>query len=57
MRTRVEASYVEDVAEGPDAECVIRDLMATGYKFIFTPSFGYMGLTVKVAKVFFNVRF
>ena len=54
---RVKTTYVENVAEGPDAERVIRDLAATGYKLIFTPSFGYMEPTLKVAKDFPDVKF
>lgn len=54
---RVKTTFVENVAEGPDAERVIRDLAATGHKLIFTPSFGYMEPTLKVAKEFPDVRF
>ncbi|HYE40564.1 MAG TPA: BMP family ABC transporter substrate-binding protein [Ramlibacter sp.] len=54
---RVKTSYVENVAEGPDAERVIRDLAATGHKLIFTPSFGYMEPTLKVARDFPDVKF
>ncbi|HVE53590.1 MAG TPA: BMP family ABC transporter substrate-binding protein [Ramlibacter sp.] len=54
---RVQTSRVENVAEGPDAERVIRDLAATGHKLIFTPSFGYMEPTLKVAKEFPDVKF
>lgn len=54
---RVKTDYVENVAEGPDAERVIRDLASTGHKLIFTPSFGYMEPTLKVAKEFPGVRF
>ena len=54
---RVKTSYVENVAEGPDAERVIRDLAASGHKLIFTPSFGYMEPTLKVAKEFPDVKF
>jgi basic membrane protein A len=50
-------SFVENVPEGPDAERVIRDLAATGHKLIFTPSFGYMEPTLKVAKDFPDVKF
>ena len=42
LGARVKTTYVENVAEGADAERVIRDLAATGHKLIFTPSFGYM---------------
>ncbi len=54
---RVKTSYVENVAEGPDAERVIRDLAASGHQLIFTPSFGYMEPTLAVAKDFPNVKF
>jgi len=54
---RVQTSYVENVPEGPDAERVIRDMVATGHKLIFTPSFGYMEPTLKVAKDHPEVRF
>jgi basic membrane protein A len=54
---RVQTSYVENVPEGPDAERVIRDLVAQGNKLIFTPSFGYMEPTLKVAKDFPDVFF
>lgn len=54
---RVKTTFVENVAEGPDAERVIRDLAATGHKLVFTPSFGYMEPTLKVAKDFPGVKF
>jgi simple sugar transport system substrate-binding protein len=54
---RVKTSYVENVAEGPDAERVIRDLAASGHQLIFTPSFGYMESTLKVAQDFPDVKF
>lgn len=54
---QVETRYVEDVAEGADAERVIRDLAQQGHQIIFTPSFGYMEPTLKVAREFPNVRF
>ncbi|MCC2635248.1 MAG: family transporter substrate-binding protein [Ramlibacter sp.] len=54
---KVKTSFVENVAEGPDAERVIRDLAQTGHKLIFTPSFGYMEPTLKVAQDFPGVRF
>lgn len=54
---RVSTTYVEDVAEGPDAERVIRDLAATGHRLIFTPSFGYMEPTLKVAQAYPDVKF
>ncbi|MFQ5565006.1 MAG: BMP family ABC transporter substrate-binding protein [Paracoccaceae bacterium] len=54
---RVETTYVESVPEGPDAERVIRQLAASGHGLIFTTSFGYMDPTIKIAKMFPNVRF
>ena len=54
---RVETRYVENVAEGADAERVIRDLAQQGFKLIFTPSFGYMEPTLKVAREFPEVKF
>ena len=53
----VQTSYVENVAEGPDAERVIRDLARQGNTLIFTPSFGYMEPTLKVAAEFPDVKF
>jgi basic membrane protein A and related proteins len=47
---KVQTSYVEKVAEGPDAERVVRDLVAQGNKVIFATSFGFMDAMVKVAK-------
>ncbi len=54
---KVKTTYVENVAEGPDAERVIRQLASSGNKLIFTTSFGFMNQTVKVAKQFPNVMF
>jgi simple sugar transport system substrate-binding protein len=55
--SRVKTTYVENVPEGADAERVIRDLAQQGHKLIFTPSFGYMEPTLKVARDFPDVRF
>ncbi|MDI9330455.1 MAG: BMP family ABC transporter substrate-binding protein [Alphaproteobacteria bacterium] len=54
---RVQTTYVENVAEGPDAERVIRDLARQGHQIIFTPSFGYMEPTMRVAAEFPHVKF
>jgi basic membrane protein A len=54
---RVKTTYVENVAEGADAERVIRDLASQGNQLIFTPSFGYMEPTLKVARDFPGVKF
>ncbi|MBM3386246.1 MAG: BMP family ABC transporter substrate-binding protein [Betaproteobacteria bacterium] len=53
----VSTTFVADVPEGADAERVIRDLAQQGHQIIFTPSFGYMEPTLKVAKDFPNVKF
>ena len=57
LGSQVKTTFVENVPEGPDAERVIRDLAATGHKIIFTPSFGYMEPTLKVAQDFPDVKF
>jgi basic membrane protein A and related proteins len=54
---RVKTRFVADVAEGSDAERVIRELAAGGAKLIFTTSFGYMDPTLKVAAQFPDVKF
>jgi simple sugar transport system substrate-binding protein len=54
---QVKTTWVADVPEGADAERVIRDLAQQGHQIIFTPSFGYMEPTLKVAKEFPNVKF
>ena len=54
---RVQTTRVENVAEGADAERVIRDLASQGHRLIFTPSFGYMEPTLKVAKDYPDVKF
>ena len=53
----VETTYVENVAEGADAERVIRQLAASGNQIIFTTSFGFMNATVNVAEQFPDVKF
>ena len=57
MAGKVVTKYVENVPEGADAERVIRDLAQSGYKLIFTTSFGYMNPTLKVAQQFPNTYF
>ena len=57
LGSQVKTTFVENVAEGADAERVIRDLAATGHQIIFTPSFGYMEPTLKVAQDFPHVKF
>jgi len=54
---QVETTFVESVAEGADAERVIRKLASTGHDLIFTTSFGFMNPTLKVAKDFPDVKF
>jgi simple sugar transport system substrate-binding protein len=57
LGSQVQTRYVENVAEGPDAERVIRELAQQGCGLIFTPSFGYMEPTLRVARDFPEVRF
>src|SRR5436190_11670974 len=54
---KVETKFLENVAEGPDAERAIERLAREGCKIIFTTSFGFMDATVKVAKKFPKVHF
>ena len=54
---KVETTFVENVAEGPDAERVIRQLAEDGNDIIFTTSFGFMNPTIKVARDFPDVKF
>ena len=49
LGTSVKTTIVENVAEGADAERVVRDLAQQGHNIIFTTSFGYMEPTLKVA--------
>ncbi|MEP7207193.1 MAG: BMP family ABC transporter substrate-binding protein [Casimicrobiaceae bacterium] len=54
---KVTTKYVENVAEGADAERVIRELASSGCKVVFATSFGYMNYMEKVAKQFPKVIF
>jgi len=45
----VETTYSELVAEGPDANRIIRDYAQKGYDVIFATSFGYMDDVIEVA--------
>lgn len=51
----VHTAYVEIVAEGADAEQVIRSLARKGFNTIFTTSFGYMDASEIVANEFPDV--
>lgn len=51
----VHTAYIENVAEGADAEQVIRSLARKGFNTIFTTSFGYMDASEIVAEEFPNV--
>jgi simple sugar transport system substrate-binding protein len=53
----VQTTVVEDVAEGPDAERVMRDLARQGNQLIFATSFGYLEPALRVAADFPGVRF
>lgn len=54
---KVTTTFIESVAEGADAERVIRSLAQDGHRVIFTTSFGYMDSTLKVARQFPKVVF
>ncbi len=58
LGARVKTVAVESVAEGPDAERVIRDLVvAQGARLVFATSFGYLDPALRVAAEFPGVRF
>ena len=54
---KVETAFLENVAEGPDAERAIERLAREGCKIIFTTSFGFMDPTIKVAAKYPDVKF
>ena len=54
---KVHTTVVEGVAEGPDAERVMRDLAARGNHLIFATSFGYLEPALRVAQEFPGVTF
>lgn len=54
---KVRHRVVESVAEGPDAERVMRDLAAQGSRLIFATSFGYLEPALRVAGEFPAVKF
>ena len=54
---KVFTTVVENVAEGPDAERVMRDLAARGHHLIFATSFGYLEPALRVAADFPGVMF
>jgi simple sugar transport system substrate-binding protein len=55
--TGVTTSYVESVAEGADAERVIREMAKRGDIAVFATSFGYMNYMLKVSKNFPDTAF
>ena len=57
MGDKVETKFLENVAEGPDAERAIERLAREGCQIVFTTSFGFMDATIKVAKKFPKVMF
>src|SRR6202158_4214087 len=54
---KVETTYPENVPEGPAPDRAVEQLFRPGKKLLFTPSFGYMYPTLKVAKKYPNVHF
>jgi len=57
LGNKVQTKYVENVAEGADAERVIREFAASGHKVVLATSFGYMNYVERVARQFPNVTF
>jgi basic membrane protein A len=54
---KVETAYLENVAEGPDAERAFERLARQGCKIIFGTSFGFMDAELKVANKFPDIKF
>jgi basic membrane protein A and related proteins len=54
---QVRTTVVESVAEGPDAERVMRDLARQGHRLIFATSFGYLEPALRVAAEYPAVAF
>ena len=54
---KVETVFLENVAEGPDAERAIERLARDGCKIVFTTSFGFMDPTIKVAAKYPDIKF
>lgn len=57
LGNKVQTRFVESVAEGADAERVIRELAQSGHNVIFGTSFGYMNYMERVAKQFPKIAF
>ena len=57
LGNRVTTRVVEAVAEGADAERVMRDLAAQGNQLVFATSFGYLEPALRVAAEFPGVKF
>lgn len=53
----VETTYVENVAEGPEAERIIQDFAIRGYDLIFTTTHGFGDATLTVAQEFPEIYF
>ncbi len=53
----IKVTAVQNVAEGPDAERVIRQLAIAGNGLIYTTSFGFMNPAERVARQFPKVKF
>jgi simple sugar transport system substrate-binding protein len=54
---KVETSFIENIAEGPDSERAIDRLARSGCGLIFGTSFGYMDPIIKVAAKYPDVKF
>jgi simple sugar transport system substrate-binding protein len=57
LGSAVQTRFVEAVAEGADAERVMRDLAKQGHGLIFATSFGYLEPALRVAADFPQVKF
>lgn len=54
---KIKTSFIENVAEGPDAQRALRQLAQAGNQLIFATSFGFMNPTIQVARQFPKLKF
>lgn len=55
--SKVQTSFIDSVAEGPDSERVVREIISQGAKMVVGTSFGYMDPMLRVSRDFADVKF
>lgn len=54
---KIETTFIDSVAEGPDSERVVREIVSQGAKMVVGTSFGYMDPMLRVSGEFGDVKF